>query len=268
MTTPRPGRELVTTPRPGRELATTPHPGRVLMTPPRPRRVLLKLSGESLSGAGDRGFDSAAVDAVGAELAAAAAAGVELAVVVGGGNLFRGQELRGTSVGRDAADRAGMLATLMNGLVLRDALRARGTACSMLTGLRAPEVAGDFTRERAVEILGRGDVLVLAGGTGHPFFTTDTAAALRALEIGADVLLKATKVDGVYTADPATDPSARRYESVTYDECLRNSLRVMDQAAFALCRDEGLEVVVFDMRPPGRIRAAALGERVGTRVTR
>jgi len=230
------------------------------------RRVLLKLSGESLAAAGERGFGASSIEAVARELAGAAKSGVELAVVVGGGNHFRGAELRGTVVGRDAADRAGMLATLMNGLVLRDAVRGAGAGCTLLTGLRAPETAETFTRERAVEALSRGDVLVLAGGTGHPYFTTDTAAALRALEIGAHALLKATKVDGVYTADPAKDPSARRYDVVTHDECLRLGLGVMDQAAFALCRDGGLEIVVFDMRPKGRIRAAALGRDVGTRV--
>ena len=234
---------------------------------PRRRRVLLKLSGESLSGAGERGFGAASLSAVAAELAATAQAGVDLAIVVGGGNLFRGAELRGTAVARDAADRMGMLATLMNGLALREALRASGTDCDLLTGLRAPEVAETFTRERGVAALDRGAVLVLAGGTGHPYFTTDTAAALRALEIGADTLLKATKVDGVYSADPAQDPAAVRYETVTYDECLRHSLGVMDQAAFALCRDAGLEIVVFDMRPAGSIRQAALGARIGTRVT-
>jgi uridylate kinase len=187
-------------------------------------------------------------------------------VVVGGGNLFRGAELRGTRVGRDAADRMGMLATIMNGLALREALRGAGQDAELLTGLRAPEVCATFTRERAVASLAKGAILVISGGTSHPYFTTDTAAALRALEIGADSLLKATKVDGVYSADPAKDPSARRYETVTYDECLRANLGVMDQAAFALCRDNGLEVVVFDMRPAGRIRAAALGEKVGTRV--
>lgn len=232
------------------------------------RRVLLKLSGESLADEGDRGFGSSAISAIADELVSTAAAGVELAVVVGGGNLFRGAELRGTAVQRDSADRAGMLATVMNGLVLRDAIRAKGTGCVLLTGLRAPEVADTFTRERAVGALAAGSVVISAGGTGHPYFTTDTAAALRALEIGAHALLKATKVDGIYSADPRKDPSAVRYDTVTYDECLRKSLGVMDQAAFALCRDEGLEIVVFDMRPKGRIRAAALGERVGTRVVK
>jgi uridylate kinase len=228
--------------------------------------VLLKLSGESLTEPGGRGYSSAALGRVAGELAATAASGVELAVVVGGGNLFRGAELRGTAVGRDAADRMGMLATVMNALCLRDALRAAGTPAEVLTGLRVPEAAETFTRERALSVLSRGAVLLLAGGTGHPWFTTDTAAALRALEVGADLLLKATKHDGVFSADPARDPSARRYERVTYDECIERSLAVMDQAAFALCRDNALELVVFDMRVPGRIRAAALGEAVGTRV--
>ncbi|MCE9635404.1 MAG: UMP kinase [Planctomycetes bacterium] len=238
------------------------------MTAPRRRRVLLKLSGESLSGAGEHGYSASALAAVAGEIRAAVDAGVELAIVVGGGNVFRGAELRGTPVGRDSADRMGMLATLMNGLALRESCRGAGLAAEILTGLSAPEVGDTFTRERAVAALTRGAVLILAGGTGHPYFTTDTAAALRTLEIGADALLKATKVDGIYSADPAKDASATRYETVSYDECLRKSLGVMDQAAFALCRDEHLEIVVFDMSPPGRIRAAALGERVGTRVVR
>lgn len=236
------------------------------MTPARRRRVLLKLSGESLAGAGERGFGAAAMSAIVGELVSTAESGIELAVVIGGGNHFRGAELRGSQVVRDSADLAGMLATLMNGVVLRDAIRARGAQCELLTGLRVPEVAATFTRERAVAALSAGAILILAGGTGHPYFTTDTAAALRALEIGADVLLKATKVDGVYSADPAKHPDAVRYDTITYDQCLRDSLGVMDQAAFALCRDNGLEIVVFDMRPAGRIRAAAAGEPVGTRV--
>lgn len=235
---------------------------------PRARRVLVKLSGESLAGAGERGYAPDALARAAREVTATAEAGVLTAVVVGGGNLFRGAELRGTSVVRDAADRMGMLATLMNGLALRDAVAAAGRPATLLTGLRAPEVCDTFTARRAEAAFAAGHVLVLAGGTGHPYFTTDTAAALRALEIGADALLKATKVDGVYDADPATVPGARRYETVTFDECLRRSLGVLDQAAFALCRDHGLEVVVFDMRIDGRMCAAARGERVGTRVVR
>jgi len=231
------------------------------------RRVLLKLSGESLAGAGDRGYSAAGLEALAAEISVASAS-AEIAVVVGGGNVFRGAELNGSAVGRDAADRMGMLATLMNGLALRDALRTAGCPAGLLTGLRAPEVAETFTAARGAASLEAGEVLVLAGGTGHPFFTTDTAAALRALELRADALLKATKVDGVYDADPAKHPGAKRYETVTFDECLRLSLAVLDQTAFALCRDHGLEVVVFDMRAPGSIRAAAAGEPIGTRVVR
>ena len=231
------------------------------------RRVLLKLSGEAFAEEGGRGYSAAGIEALAAELSVASAA-AQVAVVVGGGNLFRGAELSGTAVGRDAADRMGMLATLMNGLALRDALRHADCPAELLTGLRAPEVAETFTAARGRAVLDAEKVLVLAGGTGHPFFTTDTAAALRALELGADALLKATKVDGVYDSDPARNPQAKRYETVTFDECLRLSLAVLDQTAFALCRDHGLDVVVFDMRAPGSLRDAAAGEPIGTRVVR
>lgn len=229
------------------------------------RRVLLKLSGESLAARDDRGFDRAALAQVAAEIVSASRA-CEIAVVVGGGNLFRGKELDGSDVSRDGRDRMGMLATLMNGLALRDACRAAGVGATLLTGLRAPEVCETFTRERALAALARGDVVVLAGGTGHPYFTTDTAAALRALEIGASAILKATKVDGVYTADPAKDRTAKRYDTVTFDECIARRLGVLDQTAFALCREGGVEIVVFDMRAPGSIRTAASGRKIGTRV--
>ncbi|MCG3135205.1 MAG: Uridylate kinase [Planctomycetes bacterium] len=229
------------------------------------RRVLLKLSGESLAARDEAGFDPSSLASVAAEIAAAAR-DAEVAVVVGGGNVFRGKDLDGSPVSRDGRDRMGMLATLMNGIALRDSLRAAGAGATLLTGLRAPEVCDTFTRERALEAFARGDVAVLAGGTGHPYFTTDTAAALRALEIGADALLKATKVDGVYTADPAKDRAAKRYDTVTFDECIAKRLGVLDQAAFALCREGGVGIVVFDMRAPGAIRAAAAGRKIGTRV--
>ena len=232
----------------------------------RPTRVLLKLSGEALCAAGGRGFDVAVATPLAEEIAATAAAGIELAVVVGAGNLFRGAELAGSSVPRDSADRMGMLATLMNGVFLRDVLVGLGTPAELLTGIRSPETADTFSRRRAVAALDAGKVVICAGGTGHPFFTTDTASALRALEIGADRMLKATKVDGIYTADPEKDPSATKYDAVTFDECLKQNLRVLDQAAFALCRDNGLEIVVFDMRRPGAIAQAASGAAIGTRV--
>jgi uridylate kinase len=237
------------------------------VTARKPRRVVLKLSGESLCDAGGTGYSVAAMDAVATELLLCTKAGVELAVVVGGGNVFRGAQLRGSDVGRDGADRMGMLATVMNALALRDVLRSRGATVEILTGLAVPDVADAFTRERAVAALGAGKILVLAGGTGHPYFTTDTAAALRAVEIGADALLKATKVDGIYTADPVKDPKATRFRTVTYRECLDRRLEVMDRTAFALAWENELAIVVFDMRRKGAVRDAAAGRVVGTRVT-
>lgn len=231
-----------------------------------PRRVVVKLSGESLAEPGSSGYSVRAIDAIARELIACAKAKVELAVVLGGGNLFRGAELRGSDVLRDGADRMGMLATVMNALALRDVLRSRGAAAEILTGLAVPEVADAFTRERAVAALAAGRVLVLAGGTGHPYFTTDTAAALRAVEIGAGALLKATKVDGIYSADPRKDPKATRFDEITYAECLARRLEVMDQTAFALAAENRLPIVVFDMARKHAIRDAALGRRVGTRV--
>jgi uridylate kinase len=230
------------------------------------RRVVLKLSGESLCDARGFGYSVAAMDAVATELLSCAKTGVELAVVLGGGNVFRGAQLRDSSVGRDGADRMGMLATVMNAVALRDVLRSRGAAAEILTGLAVPDVADAFTRERAVAALAAGKILLLAGGTGHPYFTTDTAAALRAIEIGADVLLKATKVDGIYTADPAKDPKATRFKTVSYRECLDRRLEVMDRTAFALAWENELPIVVFDMRKKGAVRDAAAGRAVGTRV--
>lgn len=231
-----------------------------------PRRVLLKLSGESLTDPGASGYSVRAMDAIAREILACAAAKVELAVVLGGGNVFRGAELRDSAVGRDGADRMGMLATVMNALALRDVLRSRGAGVDVLTGLAVPEVADAFTRERAVASLSAGRVLLLAGGTGHPYFTTDTAAALRAVEIGAHALLKATKVDGIYSADPRKDPNATRFDEITYRECLARRLEVMDQTAFALAAENRLPIVVFDMTRKNAIRDAALGKRIGTRV--
>jgi uridylate kinase len=232
----------------------------------RPRRVLLKLSGESLCEPGGSGWSVAAMDAIAGELLACSRSGVQLAIVLGGGNVFRGAELRDSDVGRDGADRMGMLATLMNAIALRDVLRAKGAPVTVLTGLSSPEIADAFTRERAVLALERGEIAVLAGGTGHPYFTTDTAAALRAVEIGADALLKATKVDGIYSADPRKDAGATRFESITYRECLDRGLEVMDRTAFALAWENRLPIVVFDMARRNAIRDAASGRRIGTRV--
>lgn len=232
----------------------------------KPRRVLLKLSGESLCDADGFGYSIDAMDAIAGELVACAKAKVELAVTLGGGNVFRGAQFRGGVVGRDGADRMGMLATVMNAVALRDVLRARGASVEILTGLAVPDVADAFTRERAVAALSRGAIVLLAGGTGHPYFTTDTSAALRAVEIGADVLLKATKVDGVYSADPKKDAKAVRFDEITYRECLDRRLEVMDRTAFALAWENELPIVVFDMAKKNAIRDAALGRRIGTRV--
>jgi len=232
----------------------------------RPRRVVVKLSGESLCGAGGFGYSTTAMDAVAGELFACASAKIQLAVVLGGGNVFRGAQLRKSDVGRDGADRMGMLATVMNAVALRDVLRARGASAEILTGLAVPDVADAFTRERAVAALDAGAILLLAGGTGHPYFTTDTAAALRAVEIGADALLKATKVDGIYSADPRKDGKAARFDEITYRDCLDRRLEVMDQTAFALAWENRLPIVVFDMTRKHAVRDAALGRRIGTRV--
>jgi uridylate kinase len=230
---------------------------------PAAKRVLLKLSGEGL---GDGGYDPGAVRGLAAEIASLAKGGTRVAVVVGGGNLVRGRDLPADLVGRTTADAAGMLATVSNALVLAEAVRGAGAPARVLTAVPMPDVADPFTAERARERLDAGEVLLLGGGTGRPFFTTDTAAALRALEVGAEVLLKATTVDGVYDRDPRKDPGAKRFERLSYQECLDRRLGVMDAAAFALCRDHGLPIVVFALRPAGNLARAAAGEPVGTRV--
>ena len=229
---------------------------------PAAKRVLLKLSGEGL---GEADYDPARIRPLAEEIAALAASGVEVAIVVGGGNLVRGRDLPADFVDRTTADAAGMLATIANGLVLADAIRRAGARARVLTAVAMPEVAEAFTADRARELLDAGEVLLLAGGTGRPYFTTDTAAVLRALEIGADVVLKATTVDGVYDRNPMKDKSARKFDRLTFDECLDRRLGVMDLTAFTLCREHGLPVVVFAIGP-GALRRAAAGEPVGTRI--
>jgi len=228
-----------------------------------PRRVLLKLSGEGL---GDGGFDAAALRSLGAEIASLPRSGIQCAVVVGGGNLVRGRDLPPDLVPRTTADAAGMLATVANALVLAEAVRAAGAPARVLTAVPMPDVGETFTAGYARERLDAGEVLLLGGGTGRPFFTTDTAAALRALEVGAEVLLKATTVDGVYDRDPKSDPSAKRYERLTFEECLERRLGVMDLTAFTLCRENRLPVVVFALAPAGNLSRAAAGGPVGTRI--
>ena len=230
------------------------------------RRILLKASGEALMGAQAYGVDVGVARAIAEEIRGVHDLGVEVAVVVGGGNIFRGVSESAGDMDRSSADYIGMLATVMNSVVLQDALEKVGVHTRVLSAINIPQVAEPFIRRRAIRHLEKGRVVIFAAGTGNPYFTTDSAAALRALEIRADVILKATKVDGVYTADPVKDPSATRYDCVTYREVLERQLRVMDASAISLCMDNDLPIVVFNMRTPGNIRRVVAGEAVGTRV--
>jgi uridylate kinase len=232
------------------------------------RRVLLKISGEALMGEQSYGIDVDVARSVAEELKAVHELGVEVAVVVGGGNIFRGVSKSAGNMDRSSADYIGMLATVMNAVVLQDALEKIDVHTRVLSAVDIPELAESFIRRRAVRHLEKGRVVIFAAGTGNPYFTTDSAAALRALEIKADIILKATKVDGIYTADPMLDKNAKRYAEITYQEVLEQQLRVMDASAISLCMDNNLPIVVFNMRETGNIKRVVAGEAgVGTRVT-
>ena len=230
------------------------------------KRILLKASGEALMGAQAYGVDVAVARAIAEEIKAVHDLGVEVAVVVGGGNIFRGVSESAGDMDRSSADYIGMLATVMNAVVLQDALEKVGCHTRVLSAINIPQVAEPFIRRRAIRHIEKGRVVIFAAGTGNPYFTTDSAAALRALEIKADVILKATKVDGVYTADPVKDPAATRFECITYREVLEKRLQVMDASAISLCMDNDLPIVVFNMRTAGNIVRVVSGETVGTRV--
>ncbi len=230
------------------------------------RRVLLKLSGEALQGASSGGIDSATVGRFADELAAAAKEGVQIGLVVGGGNIFRGAEGAETGLDRPTGDYMGMLATVINALAIQAAVETRGVPTRVLSAIEMPPVAERYIRRRATRHLDKGRVVIFAAGTGNPFFTTDTAAALRANEIGAEVLLKATKVDGVYDADPKKDPGARRFTTLGFTEVLSRNLRVMDATAISLCRENQLPVIVFDLTQPGNILKVLHGDPIGTLV--
>jgi len=236
---------------------------------PRPKykRVLLKLSGEALVGSGTFGIDPDVLDALSDEIAEVHALGVELALVVGGGNIFRGAAAVGGGMDRVTGDHMGMLATLINSLALQDALERRGLTTRVLSAIEVRQVAETFIRRRAFRHLEKGRIVILAAGTGNPYFTTDSAAALRAMEVKAEVLLKATKVDGVYTADPAVDPGAEKIDRLRYLEVLERGLKVMDTTAISLCMDNKLPIVVFDITRRGNIQRAVLGEDVGSIVS-
>jgi len=236
--------------------------------PLRWRRVLLKLSGEALAGDAGFGFDPSAVSRLAGEIADAAASGAQMAVVIGGGNVLRGSIASQGGMERAVADHIGMLATIQNGLALQDALEAAGVQTRLQTAIEMTAFAEPFIRRRAIRHLEKGRVVLFGGGTGSPFFSTDTAAALRAVEIGAEAVLKATNVDGVYDSDPRSNPGARRYATVTYTECIENKLGVMDLTAFAMCEEHDLPIVVFSLGVPGNIRAVLTDDRIGTNIRR
>jgi uridylate kinase len=230
-------------------------------------RVLLKLSGEALMGDSQYGIDPDVATRIASEVADIQSAGVQTAIVIGGGNIFRGVAASAKGMDRSTADYMGMLATVMNALALQDALEQQGVATRVLSAIEMRAVAEPFIRRRAIRHLEKGRVVVFAAGTGNPYFTTDTAAALRAMEVKAEVILKATKVDGIYTADPVKDPTATRYERISYLQVLQDRLQVMDATAISLCMDNKLPIVVFNLRTPGNVRRVVAGEPVGTTVT-
>jgi uridylate kinase len=237
------------------------------MSAVRYKRILLKLSGEALMGAGDYGIDPAVLKRIALEIQDIMALGVQVAVVIGGGNIFRGAGLARAGMDRVTGDHMGMLATVMNSLAMQDALEGIGVFARVQSAIRINEVCEDYIRRRAIRHLEKGRVVLFAAGTGNPFFTTDTAASLRAVEIGADILLKATKVNGIYSEDPVKNPAATRYTQLTFDRVLDDRLAVMDATAIVLCRDNRVPLQVFNLGNAGDIRRIMLGENVGTVVT-
>jgi len=231
------------------------------------RRVLLKLSGEALMGDLDYGIEPKVIQRIAAEIATARNSGTEIAIVIGGGNIFRGAGLARAGMDRVTGDYMGMLATVMNALAIQDALESLDVYARVMSALQINEVCEDYIRRRAVRHLEKGRVVILAAGTGNPFFTTDTAASLRAIEIGADVLLKATKVDGVYDADPLNNPDAKRFDTVSYDQVLSDKLLVMDATAIVMCRDNNLPLRIFDLTRANALVQAMSGDNIGTVVT-
>lgn len=228
------------------------------------KRVLLKLSGESLAGEQGYGIDPATISTIAAEIKEVVEAGVELAVVIGGGNIFRGLAASSKGMDRASADYMGMLATVINSLAMQDALEKLGVNTRVQSAIAMQEVAETYIRRKAVRHLEKGRVVIFGAGTGNPYFTTDTAASLRAMEIGAEAILKGTKVDGVYSSDPKKNPAATRYNCLTYIEVLQKGLQVMDATATSLCMDNNLPIIVFDLTTPGNIKRVIKGEEIGT----
>lgn len=230
------------------------------------KRVLLKLSGEALMGDADYGIQPEVISCFAKEISDLNAQGVEIGIVIGGGNIFRGAGLAASGMDRVSGDHMGMLATVMNALALQDALERNGTFCRVMSAIRINQVCEDYLRRRAVRHLEKGRVVIFAAGTGNPFFTTDSAASLRAVEIGAELMLKATQVDGVYSADPKKDAGAIRYTELTYDEVINNRLGVMDTTAVVMCQEQKMPLRVFDVHKTGNLTKIIYGEDVGTLV--
>lgn len=236
------------------------------MTQPKYKRILLKLSGEALMGEGKYGIDTQTLEQIASEVAEVHDLGVQVAIVIGGGNIFRGVSGAAKGMDRSSADYMGMLATVINSLAMQDALEKRGVSTRVQSAIEMREIAEPYIRRKAIRHLEKGRVVIFGAGTGNPYFTTDTAAALRAMEIRADVMLKATKVEGVYTADPMKDPNAQLYRSLSYMDVLQKELKVMDATAVSLGMDNELPLVVFDLTAAGNIKRVVLGEKVGTLV--
>ncbi len=236
------------------------------MTAPAYKRIMLKLSGEALMGEDSYGINRPTIERIVAEVAEVVRMGVQVGVVIGGGNIFRGVAPGAAGMDRATADYMGMLATVMNALALQDAMRRIGIESRVQTALSIEAVAEPYIRGKAIRYLEEGKVVIFGAGTGNPFFTTDTAAALRGMEVGAEVVIKATKVDGVYTDDPKTNPEAMRYQQLSFDEAIQRNLKVMDATALALCRDQNMPLAVFSIFKPGALKRVVMGEDEGTRV--
>lgn len=231
------------------------------------KRVLLKLSGEALMGEQQYGIDADRLNDYANEIELALKTGAQIAIVIGGGNIYRGLQGAGKGMDRVQGDYMGMLATVINSIALQSTLQARGIKAALLSGVYIDRVADSMSGPKAKTLLEAGNVVIIGGGTGNPFFTTDTAATLRAVEIEADVILKGTRVDGIYTADPEKDPTATKFDHLTYTEAFTRQLKVMDLTAFALCQENNLPIVVFDMNTPGNLQKVLAGEKIGTIVT-
>lgn len=232
------------------------------------KRVLLKLSGEALMGNQQYGIDPERLNDYAEEIAAAVKAGAQIAIVIGGGNIFRG--LQGASKGMDRiqGDYMGMLATVINSMAIQSTLQSKGVKAALLSGLYIDRIADSMSSAKAIKLLEEGYVVVIGGGTGNPFFTTDTGSTLRAVEVKADIILKGTRVDGIYTADPEKDPTAKKFETITYDEAYNRNLKIMDLTAFTMCKENNMPMLVFDMNKKGNLTKVLNGENIGTLVTK